>query len=433
MEKIIIDNFLIFDEVNLNINKFNILIGPQASGKSLLAKITFYFRNIFIMMKRNLQDEKSFESFIERLELEFLEFFPSQYWSYKEGFKIEYINNDITISIKSDFRRKNNFFIEFSSQVTDFYNNTTEVINKVKNDYLLDKDLFEDSDNLSDSKSKINSKVSEEIHKSVYKNYFSDSIFIPASRSFFSSLTNNVWTLTDQDIIDVDPFVSRFGRAYEQSKMIYSLIKDHSDRIDNLGENMFHDYNLNLKCLNEVIRGEYIKVDNKDWIYGNNYKVSLSRASSGQQESLPMLMVLIFNASRKNGGVKNFFIEEPEAHLFPNAQNDIVSLFLNLKNKVDVDFFITTHSPYILSSLNNSIYANDLIKKGKITVEQYIEMSSGAYPIDYEDISAYSLEDGKLIEIKNSEFRMIGGEILDEVSNEFGEVMDKLMMLDDDD
>ena len=41
-------------------------------------------------------------------------------------------------------------------------------------------------------------------------------------------------------------------------------------------------------------------------------------------------------------------VEEPEAYLFPVAQKQII------------DFAITTHSPYILSSLNNLLYAYNL-------------------------------------------------------------------------
>jgi len=39
MERLQIEKFLIFQEVDLQVDKFIVLIGPQASGKSLIAKI----------------------------------------------------------------------------------------------------------------------------------------------------------------------------------------------------------------------------------------------------------------------------------------------------------------------------------------------------------------------------------------------------------
>ena len=179
-----------------------------------------------------------------------------------------------------------------------------------------------------------------------------------------------------------------------------------------------------------MIKGSYSEIDGKDWIIGDNYKVKLSRASSGQQESFPMLMVLMLNTvERKNIG-DYFFIEEPEAHLFPDAQNIITSLLSMLKHEMNTGFFITTHSPYILSAINNAILANEVIKKNNLTIEKYISLSDGAYPIDLNDISAFAIDNGNITDIKDYEYNMIGSDILDSVSNEFGQVMDQLLELD---
>ena len=45
MEKIIVKNFLILENIEMPINKFNLVIGEQASGKSLLSKLVYYFKN----------------------------------------------------------------------------------------------------------------------------------------------------------------------------------------------------------------------------------------------------------------------------------------------------------------------------------------------------------------------------------------------------
>lgn len=42
MEKLKIYNFLGLNDIDLEINEFNILIGPLASGKSVIAKLLYF-------------------------------------------------------------------------------------------------------------------------------------------------------------------------------------------------------------------------------------------------------------------------------------------------------------------------------------------------------------------------------------------------------
>lgn len=50
-------------------------------------------------------------------------------------------------------------------------------------------------------------------------------------------------------------------------------------------------------------------------------------------------------------------LEEPEAHLFPEAQKYIVELIALLCNSTGSSSFITTHSSYILTSINLLMHA----------------------------------------------------------------------------
>ncbi|WP_413228145.1 AAA family ATPase [Aeromonas caviae] len=54
------------------------------------------------------------------------------------------------------------------------------------------------------------------------------------------------------------------------------------------------------------------------------------------------------------------FIEEPEAHLFPDGQKDVSDFIVMVRSMIGARFIITTHSPYILSSINNALYAYHL-------------------------------------------------------------------------
>ena len=68
------------------------------------------------------------------------------------------------------------------------------------------------------------------------------------------------------------------------------------------------------------------------------------------------------------GKTNNIFIEEPEAHLFPNEQKLLIELLVDVynnlnKNKLKWRFFITTHSPYILNALNNMLLKGSILDK----------------------------------------------------------------------
>lgn len=419
MEKIIIKNFLVFDDIEMEINKFNILIGPQASGKSLLAKLVYYFKGIGSVITDCIKNDEGLEEVHKILEREFVVIFPKEYWKIDNDFYINYVHDNMLVEIikKSN---NNNLKINLNFEFEKFYTETKEEIKNYKinllsqNSITLGKTLFLDK------------YFTENVMKSNYSKQFANIFFIPASRSFFSSLSNNMWTFFDK--IDIDPMMVNFGKAFERAKFVYSMVYEEGSKAPDLNVS---NIDKKINYTKKVIKGSYSEIDGKDWIIGDNYKVKLSRASSGQQESFPMLMVLMLNTvERKNIG-DYFFIEEPEAHLFPDAQNTMLSLISMLKHEMNTGFFITTHSPYILSAINNAILANEVIKKNNLTIEKYISLSDGAYPIDFEEISAFAVNNGAITDIKDYEYKMIGSEVIDSVSDLFQDIMNQLLLLDD--
>jgi hypothetical protein len=130
--------------------------------------------------------------------------------------------------------------------------------------------------------------------------------------------------------------------------------------------------------------------------------------------------------ANEKGGM--FFIEEPEAHLFPTSQGYIISILSLLYAELGTNFFITSHSPYILSALNNFILAGDAVANGSLTAEEFVEMNGSGQPINFDDVSAYTIINGIVSPIKDDEYRMVGGDILDGISEHFEEVMNKLLV-----
>ena len=84
MEKLIIKNFAGLKDVEIAINKINIIIGPQASGKSVIAKLLFYFRSFIREIFVSGIERESKRSLDKKLKDLFEKYFPSDSWGETE-------------------------------------------------------------------------------------------------------------------------------------------------------------------------------------------------------------------------------------------------------------------------------------------------------------------------------------------------------------
>ena len=156
--------------------------------------------------------------------------------------------------------------------------------------------------------------------------------------------------------------------------------------------------------------------------------MKINFASSGQQESIWILLSLFLVCLEK---VKaRIFIEEPEAHLFPIAQKQMVELIAFLNTTMETKFVITTHSPYVLSALNNHIYAFDLAKEKPQRVASIIEKSMW---VDFYKVSGWFVSQGKTTKMEDESLRMLKAEMIDSASELVNEEYDKLFSLESED
>jgi hypothetical protein len=133
----------------------------------------------------------------------------------------------------------------------------------------------------------------------------------------------------------------------------------------------------------------------------------------------------------------DFIIEEPEAHLFPASQNDLVNLMSLIFNITDKkhNFFITTHSPYILTAFDNLVQVGNTYKKiieekREHQLPELFESIPENQILHLQDLKVYSLEHGEITHIINEENQLINVNVIDEVSHTTGEKFDKLLNLE---
>ncbi len=420
-EKLIIKKFAGIDYIELDVNTINIIIGPQASGKSIIAKLLYYFKSFYARIKLGILDNKTKKQIDKEHRDTFITYFPKDTWSDDE-FEINYQINETKFIIKKSVGEKIIKF-EYSDNVKRLINESRKLYKQIAKkqkelkrplQLIISVEFSEEFDNLIKK------------HISTVSKY--NQIFIPAGRSFFSNIESSIFTFLSTKKA-LDPFLIEFGSTYESIKRLFG---------DNFFKNTKQMTGLD-KIIKSILNSEYLREKEKDFlIHSDNRKVKLFNASSGQQEILPLLIILKFLLNenlfpeQKNTVL---YIEEPEAHLFPNAQKDIVKILakiFNLKEK-KFQYVITTHSPYILSSFNNLMYAGYLkhILKEKDKKKLYNIIKKDEL-LDSDSVSAFTLKsDNKLYSIINNENKLIDQNILDMVSNIISEEFSKLMALDE--
>ncbi|WZJ96903.1 AAA family ATPase [Pseudomonas sp. LPD2] len=419
-ETLSVRNFVVIKKADIELKKLNIIIGPQANGKSLLAKLCFFFRNIPDKLVSSIRKLDTKRELDRALLADFEQRFPRYSWE-GSSFHIDYNIGAFRFEIEGKknakgkttlyFRSCETFVKIFNGKKALLQRKTEEARTRAEAGHFSEWQLVNDN---------IWAPLREE-----FGYLFGFPMFIPASRSFFANLQKNIFTFLASNI-EIDPFLKEFGSLYEHGKSIYN------QRFLTRGNRAA--YEQFQSALEAIVCGKYEFQDDQDWIVSKNRKINLAHASSGQQESLPMLITLtVWPIMRKLAGCTNmYFIEEPEAHLFPTSQSRIVTFLSQIMETTNSRIFITSHSPYILSAFNNLILAHDKLSENKITLSEFQEINGPSFPLAFEDVSAYTVSDGVSQNIANTEYRMIGADMLDNISEHFEDVMNALLTCGED-
>ena len=160
---------------------------------------------------------------------------------------------------------------------------------------------------------------------------------------------------------------------------------------------------------------KFKRKSDQSFIYHNqNQKVLLKESSSGVQSLLPIILLIESSMMKDNYINLNYVIEEPELNLYPQAQYELIKYLvkscLETDRKVKAkNLIITTHSPYVLASINNLLLA---FKKGKnkpSKVENLIGRESWINP---DNFNAYQVENGLVKRIFNKKSKLIDENII---------------------
>lgn len=118
----------------------------------------------------------------------------------------------------------------------------------------------------------------------------------------------------------------------------------------------------------------------------------------------------------------------PEIGLFPIAQNNLVAYYADLFNSLpNCCLLMTTHSPYILTALNNYLYAYQVGQKKPDEVNALIPKHLW---IDPKRVSAYFVENGTVRSIMDEELQQIDADKIDRASDLTNELHTNLIEIE---
>jgi len=342
MDRLIVKNFGPLKDVDIELNKINIFIGENGSGKSVLAKLVTIVLNTFM---NAFEEELILKKFID--------------------FNINYIDVDTLILYVQDGQTL--FTLENRKFKIQLKENTLKT--STPSDDFLENFINEIA----------------MVHDT--------SQYIPAERNLISLFNKYVTTFITADI-PLPKFLLNFSSEYTRAKEAYKELDFLNVKYVNSGEDKIY--------------------------YTDKYSLKLEHSSSGIQSALPLYLTVKYFAQKH----RSIIIEEPEQNLFPKAQKETVEYIVEQIGEEN-QLFMMTHSPYILTALNNLILANDVKEqKGVEALEGLIKEEQC---IPFEKISAYSIIDGKSIDIMDKENRLIGVNVIDDISDEVSDTFDTLL------
>lgn len=366
MEKISIRNFWWIENESFEISKFNVFIWSQASWKSIVSKLLFYFKSYPEFLSDTLEEIEDLKDdsinrkiFIDNLIDKFESYFQIDWMSWNQDFYIAYKCGKIEISVSKNWKWKR-IKIEESKNIKSLFNKYKKtLLNRKEKE---SKDKFSQQNII-----KIRSWIFKEFNESNGWLQF----YIPAWRGYFANFQTWIYSILEWNKA-IDPFFPQFWRFYQNMKRFY-------DNRDPKEIKYLDD------TLNQIIKWKYKREKSTDFIIHEDWrKVNLVYASSWQQESLPLLICLTplqFLKFPTNN--ITLYIEEPEAHLFPESQKYIIEYIvktLNIakenKNNLEIQFIINTHSPYLLSIINNLILSWEHKKSGIRNLSHHLFLDS---------------------------------------------------------
>jgi hypothetical protein len=207
-EKLIIENFAGMGmggkPLEMDINRINLLIGPQATGKSVVAKLLYFFKNIVHEMSQTIEREKSIREFNEISRNRFREYFPLDFLG--EGlFRIRYEIGEEYFEVKKEKPSNGEMRLFYSGYFENLFSIMTSMAINIRKELKSKSEILFHFNIKNRFLPEVKSKFGP---TSIYRQ-----LFIPSGRAYFSNFYENIFEMDFKEA-PLEPFISGFGKNY---------------------------------------------------------------------------------------------------------------------------------------------------------------------------------------------------------------------------
>ncbi len=397
-ERLIIKNLFTLKDVDIELGKYNVFIGEQASGKSLILKTLYFFRSIlFAPIRMYRTDSEELQKFFTQT---FCDSLSINDFNLNATIKYQIASYEIMIFIGNG-----KVTLDTNQKLVNSYTEKRQLLLKKYHD-IQQNETYADALRFSIMELEVQRTIeSSELGKISFVR------FLPAGRMSFFTILNNLFNAIGNDKINLNQLIVTFGKDYQKAFSEFNNLREHTK----------HRLSVFNEISEKILKAKYVYDQLGGYIQQDGFQTKLADSSSGQQEFLPVYMILRHYLLFGNDQ-GNLYIEEPEAHLYPSAQKAITELLVYVTNATNSDgLYITTHSPYILTVLNNLILANDVKDKQTLFDKDLL--------VPFEEVRAYYIADGVARDLRDHDNRLILADNLDKVSEQTALDFDKLLDL----
>lgn len=399
MSKIRIENIGPINNVNIELNKLNVIIGPQSSGKSTIAKIISFCQWV---EKRYILDGEFNYEFNEQ----FIEFHRISENYFNKNSLIEYESEYLKFSYKG---LKHKFSIKKNEKSGKYL--------KSKNIYIpAERNFVSVIPNLGKYK-----ETNDNIMSFLYDWYDTKKKYKKKNTLSILNLDVSYYHVesTDSDILHLNKVNKEItlqnASSGLQSVIPLTMIVDYL--CNGFFEERISNSVLEKDEIKKVFMNNFLDIFNIDRIH--DFKENLD---GNQEIKLSELEINKFSElinSRSKYHFSNFVIEEAEQNLYPETQRDFIYyLIRNINTERDHKALLTTHSAYILYALNNCMMGyrvNDSMEESE--KKELLSYSSWINP-DLVSVWEINAIDGTLHDIKDSKTGTLSKNYFNQFTNE---------------
>ena len=453
MPKLVVKNFINIREAEINMDKTLIVfIGATASGKSVLAKLLYFFHELIRDFRQYIKQINTYPPenpqpvpqdlstvFRAQIAHKFREFFGSvselapttEDDDAIEPFEITYhYSAESAITLTLDDEKTLN--IALPGVMDEVETLCYALQEKLKG--LEKKQLLSDTTDVNaPPKTEASSEDNEQISKTNERFFFilkmaigigditeklagtyRDSLFIPADRNiavnypdalkriFYGGIKSDLQTRAATRPRANLHLVARFLEKNEEfldtfsTKNFHNIFDEKAEaESDSIDKPMMEFL---LKEISRILDTEYGVIgeisESRLFLHPTGENAAfLEKASTGQQNIIRILQDMFMNILYNE--VIFRVIEEPEAHLHPIAQKHLMYIIALMRNHIDSQIVITRHSPYLLAVLKNLLTAGRLSGKKPEAAAEIEALIPKLCWLNPDDVEVYHLKKGR--------------------------------------